>query len=294
MINTYHIPVLLEEVIHYLDPKPGQVFIDGTVGQGGHAKIILEHIVPGGRLLAIDKDPRNLAVVKEYLAVYSQSVVFICDSYRNLKSLALAHGFSSIDGILLDLGFCSSQIEEADRGFSFLHEGPLDMRYHPEDLLTAKEIINEWSQEALKDIFIRFGEEKEAEKIAVKIVRERKHKPIRTTTQLAELISFIMTRRGKIHPATKVFQALRLAVNHELSELEEGLPQAISLLKQGGRLAVISFHSLEDRIVKQFFKQQEQKGFIHRLTPFVLTPTKEEQQKNKRARSAKLRVIQKI
>ncbi|PJA46970.1 16S rRNA (cytosine(1402)-N(4))-methyltransferase [Candidatus Uhrbacteria bacterium CG_4_9_14_3_um_filter_36_7] len=294
MTSTYHIPVLLDEIISYLDPQPGQTFIDGTVGQGGHAQVILEHVIPGGRLLGIDKDPSNLEIAKERLASYSQSVVFVCDSYRNLKSIAKKYGISSVSGIILDLGFCSSQVDEAARGFSFQEEGPLDMRYNLEQDLTAQIIVNEWSEQELTEIFIRFGEEINAKQIARAIIQRRKQQPLETTIELAHLMTDLFPKKGRLHPATKIFQALRIAVNHELNDLIEVLPQAVELLASHGRLAVISFHSLEDRILKDFFKQKEKEQVIRKVTKSVVQANQKEKQKNHRARSAKLRVIEKL
>ncbi len=287
MTQYKHIPVLLQEVLTHLLPEPNQVFIDGTVGQGGHAEAIASHILPGGRLLAIDRDPVNLGIAKDRLASLGTSVVFVNDSYANVTEIAQKHDFNHVDGILLDLGYSSLHIEDATRGFSFQKEGPLDMRYDPSGELTAKIVVNEWYEEDLARTFRIYGEEVRSSEIAKEIVRARKIKPIETTTQLAEIVVGAMHGRGAIHPATKIFQALRIVVNDELGELERALPMCVDLLGEGGRLAIITFHSLEDRIVKNFFKSQTQ---LEIVTKRPIAPTRAECKKNPRSRSAKLRV----
>ncbi len=297
MTRYKHIPVLLTEVIHHLRPEPNQVFIDGTVGQGGHAFAIAERIsgiagsgsagLPGGRLLAMDRDSVNLGIARERLVSFKESVVFVNDSYANLSAIARKHAFDSVDGILLDLGFSSLHIEDATRGFSFMKEGPLDMRYSLKDELTAKIVVNEWYEEDLARTFRVYGEEVRAAEIAKAIVMARRTKSIDTTTQLADLVSGVMKGRGATHPATKVFQALRIVVNDELGELERVLPQCVDLLKVGGRFAIITFHSLEDRIVKNFFKSCTD---LEIVTKRPIVPSRLEIKENPRARSAKLRV----
>ncbi len=291
MKEIAHEPVLLDEVIHYLDPKPKEHFIDGTVGLGGHAKEILKRTLPEGRLLGIDRDAENLERARKRLAEFQDRVILVQDSYANTKKYAYDYGFDQVDGILLDLGFSSVHIEKPDRGFSFQTEGPLDMRYDQRQELTAKTIVNTWNEEELAKIFRQFGEERHARQIARAIVANRKDMEIRTTGQLAELVASVIPRRGKLHPATRVFQALRIAVNDELGELQRALPDLVDLLAPGGRLAVISFHSLEDRIVKQFMNSQHE---LRILTKRVVKPTQEEIKKNPRARSAKLRVAERV
>ena len=288
-----HIPVLLREVLEFLSPKQNQTMIDGTVGQGGHALAIVERLLPDGRLLCIDRDPTNLATAKERLNQYQKNVVFAQDSFANIKKIAYVHGLTSVSGILLDLGFSTAHLEDAGRGFSFQREGPLDMRYDPNQILTAAGIVNEWSKEDLAKIFRQYGEELQAEKGAVAIVQTRASAPLRTTAQLAELVASVIRRRGKIHPATRVFQALRIAVNDELGQLRQALPDMLELLAPGGRLAIISFHSLEDRIVKDFFKTQAIIK-IKQITKRIVTPEQEEIFRNPRARSAKLRVVERL
>lgn len=288
-----HIPVLAKEVIEGLDPKPGQHFVDGTVGLGGHAALILERTSPDGKLLAFDKDAANLATAKENLKRFGDRVTFINDSYANLAEYVHPHGFDQVHGILLDLGFSSVHIEDASRGFSFQQSGPLDMRYDKRQELTAEVIINSWRAEDLADIFHTYGEERHAHKIAKRIVDERRRERIQTTERLAQIIKDVVPHSGKpmhIHPATRVFQALRIAVNDELMELERTLPTALHALAAGGRLAVISFHSLEDRIVKQYFKSQTG---LKILTKRPITASEEEININPRSRSAKLRIVEK-
>lgn len=291
-MTPQHIPVLLDEVLEYLNPEPGKQFIDCTVGLGGHAEKILERTSPTGQLLAIDRDGINIKTAKQKLGRFSDRLNFVEGSYQNLTEYAYANGFSSVDGILLDIGFSSVHIEDASRGFSFRNEGPLDMRYDLQQSLTAAEVINHWPKEDLVLIFRKYGEEKRAEKIASAIVSERKEKTFQTTTQLADFIQDMSSRSGKIHPATRIFQALRIIVNDELGALEAVLPQTLDLLKPGGRLAVISFHSLEDRIVKRFMKSSDNTK-IKIITKKVIQPSQEEIRRNPRARSAKLRVLEK-
>ncbi|MBM5790031.1 16S rRNA (cytosine(1402)-N(4))-methyltransferase RsmH [Candidatus Parcubacteria bacterium] len=291
-----HIPVLLNEVLEYLDPEPNRSFIDGTVGQGGHAEAILQRVTPvvrqsSGRLLAIDRDAANLAIAKQRLAGFGDAVVFIHDSYAHVKRHALANGFARVDGILLDLGFSSAHVDDPGRGFSFQHNGPLDMRYNQSRGETAADIVNAWSEDELARVFRQYGEEPKAREIAQAIIARRKERLFEQTQDLSECVQKVIPRRGKIHPATRVFQALRMAVNDELGELSRALPDLIDLLQPGGRIAVISFHSLEDRVIKTFLKERRDLSMVTRR-PIV--PTREEITRNPRSRSAKLRVAQKV
>jgi 16S rRNA (cytosine1402-N4)-methyltransferase len=287
-----HVPVLLSEVLRFLDPKPGESFIDGTVGLGGHAKELVARVLPGGRLLAIDRDQDNLERAKKRLAEYIHRVVFVRDSFVHLADHAYAHGFSDTRGVLLDLGFSSVHVDDPSRGFSFQTDGPLDMRYDQTQELTAAIIVNEWTKEELVRIFRVYGEERFAMKMADAIIKARKKERILRTVELVDVVTSVAKRRGRIHPATRVFQALRIAVNDELGELERALPEALKVLAPGGRLAIISFHSLEDRAVKRFFKQHDGRELTV-LTKHVVTPTEDECKRNPRARSAKLRVVEK-
>ena len=286
-----HKPVLLDEISNYLKPEPKSLLIDGTVGLGGHAATLLPRVLPGGRLLGIDRDAANLERARERLSGFGDAVVLVHDSYANVRTHAYAHGFTHVDAILLDLGFSSVHVDDPDRGFSFQNDGPLDMRYDQSQPLTAGELVNTWSEDELARIFRQYGEEVNARPIAHSIVRSRAKMPFTRTVQLAELIAGLKRHHGKTHPATKVFQALRIAVNDEFGELERVLPECVNLLKPGGRLAIISFHSLEDRIIKQFFKSTPA---LKVVTKRPITATREERLENPRARSAKLRVAEKV
>lgn len=291
-----HIPVLTKEVLELLDPKENENFIDCAVGQGGHARLILERTGPSGRLLGVDLDPLQIENCKENLAEFKDRLVLINDSYGNLKKIVERENFESIDGVLLDLGFSSWQLEKsgrpacAGRGFSFLKDEPLDMRYSQKGELTAELIVNKWPEQEIEKILKSYGEEKFSKKIASEIIKERKLKPIKTTFQLVEAIKSAIPEKfqhGKIHFATRTFQALRIAVNDELENLKKVLPQIISILKTGGRIIVISFHSLEDRIVKNFLK--DNKNLLNILTKKPMQASEDEKIINPRSRSAKLR-----
>lgn len=271
-----HIPVLQKEVIKYLDPSPNENFIDCTFGEGGHALSILEKNSPGGKVLGIDWEIR--------IQSKNKRLILVQDNFANLKEIVEKYKFKPVHGILMDLGYSSWHLDESGRGFSFKRKEPLDMRYDKNGGLTAEKIVNYWSKLEIQKILTEYGEEKRAGNIAEKITEARKWKPIENTKQLAEIIS----KTGSSPRQT--FQAIRIAVNDELGNLEKVLPQAIEILEQGGRLAVISFHSLEDRIVKNFFKNSS----FEILTKKPITPGLEEITKNSRARSAKLRAIIKI
>ena len=311
-MTYFHQPVLLDEVLFYLNPLPGQNFIDATIGGGGHAAAILQRTAPAGRLLGLDRDPAAIAAAQKNLAEYSQRFTLIQDSYKNIDKIIYGQGLSiRFNGILLDLGFSAHQISAADqRGFSFQKEAGLDMRFGPDSDVTAQDIVNNYPENKLAEIFYEFGEEPQARQIAKQIILFRKQKPLTTTFDLLEAIQRVKrTRPGAIHPATKVFQALRIAVNQELEVLAAVLPKLISLLPGHGRLAVISFHYLEDRIVKKYFSQENKdclcpKEFpicrcghnrsIKIITKKAVKPTPAEIHNNPRSRSAKLRVIEKI
>ncbi len=290
-----HIPVLQKEVLKYLNPQPNENFIDATFGEGGHAFAILEKIAPNGKVLAIELDP---ALYEKLSKEKVERLVLVNDSFVNLKEIVQREKFKEISGILFDLGLSSWHLESSGRGFSFQRDEPLIMRYDGNSrMLTAEKILNQWPERDLEKILKKFAQEKFAKRIAKEIIRERKAKPIKTTLQLVEIIKRATPRwyhQRKIHFATKTFQALRIAVNEELTNLEIVLPQALEILKIGGRMVVISFHSLEDKIVKNFLKSMAQKGCLKILTKKVIRPSIEEIQINPRARSAKLRAAQKI
>lgn len=306
LTTSVHKPVLFREVLAMLQPHASGRYIDGTVGGGGHAEGILLASIPDGRLLGVDRDPEAVAFARQRLAPFGDRVVLVNASFSGLAASAAEYEFTSVDGILLDLGLSSRQLADAQRGFSFLNEGPLDMRFDTHSGRTAADLVNNLDAEELADLFWRYGEEQQSRRIARLIVVNR---PLTTTTELADLIAGQARRTGKRgpyrHPATKVFQALRIAVNDELGEIEKGLEAAIRLLKPGGRLAVISFHSLEDRLVKQFFRQMSRdctcppeqpictcgsKASLKLVSRKAVQPTAEEIAENPRSRSARLRV----
>lgn len=305
-MSRSHLPVLYPEVLAGLKPAPGGKYIDGTLGAGGHAAGILTLSSPDGRLLGMDRDPRALETARAALAPFGDRVTIVSASYTHMADAA--RGFAPVDGILLDLGLSSLQLDDPARGFAFQSEGPLDMRFDPQSELTAAEIVNEWPLDELADILYQYGEERHSRKIAQAIGAAR---PLRTTTQLAEVVVRAVGGRrdaSRIHPATRTFQALRIAVNGELDMVKEVLPIAVSLLNPGGRLAVISFHSLEDRIVKDYFRLQARgpqndpalpapAHFVPVLKEITRKPgvaSAEEIARNPRARSAKLRIAEKL
>ncbi len=305
-----HQPVLYQEIIHSLQPLGDGHYIDGTLGAGGHAEGILEASAPDGRLLGLDVDPVALAIARERLARFGDRAILVYASYTEMTAQAAGLGWQAVDGVLLDLGLSSMQIDNAQRGFSFLADAPLDMRFNPANPITAAQLVNTLSEKELADLIFRYGEERQSRQIAHAIVQAR---PIETTRQLAELVKRVMgrgkARSERIDPATRTFQALRIAVNRELESLENVLPQAVEILAPGGRLAVISFHSLEDRIVKQFMQRESQDCICpprqpvctcgHHATIKVITrhpvrPSEAEIQENMRARSARLRVAERL
>lgn len=334
-----HIPVLLKEVIHYLNPKPGENFIDCTIGSGGHAFPILQKISPNGKVLGIDLDKKAIETVNvkcQSSNVKCNNLILIQENYKNLTEIKNEYFNFPIHGILLDLGFCSVQVEDRYRGFSFLANGPLRMNYElgirNHGGLTAEKIVNEWKEEELIKIFREYGEERQAKRIAEAICQEREERRIRTTGELVAIVCQAKgekvkereekrerrgedgkkrkwgNRKEKIHPATKVFQALRIVVNDELNNLKKVLPQAVEILQPEGRLVVISFHSLEDRIVKEFFKKEskdcicppeipvcrcDHKATLKILTKKAVKPTELEIKRNPRSRSARLRATEK-
>lgn len=298
-MREVHVPVLLKEVLEIFDPQPGQNYIDATINGGGHASAILEKIGSTGRLLGIDWDSGLIEELKiKFRKSKFKNTALICDNYANLKSISAEYNFNQIDGIIFDLGFSSHQLEKSGGGFSFLRDEPLDMRYNPKtNELSAEKIINTWSKEAIADVLWKFGEERFSRRIASAIVDARAAKPIRRTNELVRVVArsvpaFYLNK--KLHPATKAFQALRIAVNGELDNLEKGLSGALEALSIEGKIIVISFHSLEDRIVKNIFREESRKRSVKLLTPKPVIPSLEETKNNPRARSAKLRAVKKI
>ncbi len=254
--TTPHIPVLYSEVLEALAIRAGGRYIDGTLGWGGHSAGILEHAAPDGQLLGIDQDAMALEAARERLAPFGDRATIVYGNYRQLRMLASAQGWEAVDGILLDIGVSSPQLDTAERGFSFQADAPLDMRMDQQQPLTAADLVNTLPENELADLIYTYGEERQSRRIAQRIVQQRRTRPLTRTSELAEIVSRALGgKRGPTHPATRTFQALRIAVNDELKALEEGLHAATDLLRPGGRLAVITFHSLEDRIVKEWFRR---------------------------------------
>lgn len=304
---TGHTPVLYQQVLAALEPSAGARYIDGTIGAGGHASGILEACAPDGMLLGLDRDPAAVAIARLRLKPYRDRVFLHHASFDEMTTHAASHGWNTVQGVLLDLGLSSMQVDDAGRGFSFRLVGPLDMRFDPSQSLTAADLVNGLPERELADLIARYGEEKRARRVAQAILKAR---PLESTYALAEVVATVVGRtRSGIHPATRVFQALRIAVNDELKTLEGGLEQALKLLAPGGRIAVIAFHSLEDRIVKQFFRQESKdcicppdrpmctcghRAQLRLSTRRPIRPDEKEVQRNPRARSARLRVAERL
>lgn len=302
-----HQPVLYQEIIHGLRPQRAGRYVDGTVGAGGHAFGILQASSPDGLLLGMDLDPHALEIAKARLAIFAERVILVQASYSTIQDQLETSGWENVQGILIDLGLSSMQVDTPDRGFSFRQEAPLDMRFDPSNPVTAADLVNHLPESELADLLYRYGEEHRSRQVAKAIVLAR---PIETTSQLAAVVASA-THSGKsgIHPATRTFQALRIAVNQELDVLEAFLPQAVSCLAPHGRLAVIAYHSLEDRIVKHFFRQEStdclcppkqpictcgHKASIKEVTRHPIQPQAEEVRENPRSRSARLRIAERI
>lgn len=303
---TYHRPIMVAEVVELLQPRPGAIVVDGTCGGGGHAEAILR---TGADVLGLDQDPDAIQEVEERLSPYGGRVTLRQANFRDANQVLDELGIIGIGGALLDLGVSSRQLENGERGFSIMRNGPLDMRMDPRRELTAADVINSYSEEELTNLFRDLGEEPAARRIASLLVKQRKVEPFRETVQLAKAIEKIVWRHGRRHPATQVFQALRMEVNDELRALEDGLHALTARLEQGARIAVITFHSLEDRIVKNFFRDRSRQWLDRPEWPeprpnpdykFTLITSKpveaglEEQRLNPRSRSAKLRVAERI
>jgi len=302
-----HHPVLYHEIIHVIRPQRDQKYVDGTLGAGGHAWGLLKESSPDGLLLGLDVDPQALVLAQERLAEFGARAKLFQASHTTLRQQLDQVEWSLVDGIVLDLGASSMQFDTPDRGFSFLQDGPLDMRFDPTNPLTAADLVNTWDERSLAEILYTYGEERRSRQVAKAICHAR---PFNSTRQLAQLVEQVVGRTPgtKLHPATRTFQALRIAVNQELAAIEKTIPQAVEALAPGGRLAVITFHSLEDRIVKNMFRSfsQDLRDEMHPMAPVLrpavtrlvqrkpILPTEEEIEQNPRARSAKLRVIEKL
>ena len=302
-----HTSVMLKEVLENMSLPGKKVVVDCTLGLGGHAKEMLQLMPKNGKLIAFDLDNEHIKLAKKVLKDFADRVIYVNDNFDKLAENLQKLNIKSVDAILFDLGLASPHVDMGERGFSFMKEGPLDMRFNVKQELTAEEVINKYSEKELLRIFREFGEEKRARKLAFEICQARKRKPFKTTNQLADFVEKIIKRQGHIHPATRIFQALRIEVNHELDALRQSLLQTLDFLKPGGRLVVISYHSLEDRIVKNFIRdncrdyvnlpdQMVTTHLIPKLTMIFkkpIEPGEEELKANPRSRSAKLRVAEK-
>ncbi len=306
-LDLHHTPVMVPEIMNALDVQPGGRYIDGTLGEGGHSKSILTAADPGGQVLGLDADAEAISVATERLAEFGDAFLALDVNFRDVRATALRYEFVPVHGVLFDLGVSSLQLDRESRGFSFRRSDPLDMRFSFDQKITASDIVNGYAESELADLIFHLGEDRAARRIAREIVRNR---TINTSLELAEVVEKANPRSGrKTHPATQTFQAIRIAVNDELSALESALEQAVSLLGQGGRMAVISYHSLEDRIVKNFIRKQasdcvcppgtpvckcDHLATLKVITRRPIVPTDEEIESNPRARSAKLRVAERI
>lgn len=292
-----HEPVMLQEVIHLLKLQNGMVVVDATIGTGGHALEIINHIAPDGALIGIDRDKESLMVAKERLQAYGTQCTFVQDNFYNIDKILPSLSIGSVDAVLLDLGISSYQLDNAIRGFSFVNEGPLDMRMDRESSVSAFDLINNLSPEELAALLWRFGQERYSRRIASMIARHRKDEAIDTTTQLSRLVAKAVYRaktKSRIHPATRTFQALRIAVNRELESLELFLDKIAPFINTHGRICVIAFHSLEDRIVKVKFRDLAKTKHFRLIEKKPFTPTFQESKSNPRSRSAKLRILEKL
>lgn len=304
-----HVPVMRDEVLRYLHPRSGGTFLDGTVGGGGHAAAILEACAPQGRVLGLDRDAHALTIARPRLAAFAGRTVLVHANFSQAGEVLAHLGWEKVDGILLDLGFSSLQVEDGERGFSFSRSGPLDMRMDQDDDWCAADIVNSASEGELREIFHDFGEERAAGRLARAVVRARSQSPFLTTTDLVQTIEQVVrsSPQSRIHPATRAFQALRIAVNRELDHLTAFLREGYRLLRPGGRLVILAYHSLEDRLVKEAFRLWAATCLcppqiqlcccgwspqVRILTPKPLTPAETEIERNPRARSARLRAVE--
>ncbi|MGA2774610.1 MAG: 16S rRNA (cytosine(1402)-N(4))-methyltransferase RsmH [Candidatus Omnitrophota bacterium] len=295
----YHVPVMLEEVIDYLKLQPGMTIVDATMGTGGHSMAVMERIMPGGRLIGIDRDKESLEVCRRRFKDYSTACEFVHANFIDLDLVLKNMSINKIDGILFDLGISSFQLADAQRGFSFQNAGPLDMRLDRESYISAYDLVNNLNEEEISGLLWAFGEERWHNRIAHLLVQERERQPISTTEQLANIVERSIPYRYRhryyrIHPATRTFQAVRIAVNRELEILEEAINKAIDFLHGRCRICVISFHSLEDRQVKHAFRKAAFDGLINIITNKPLTPGMGEIQANPSSRSSKLRVAERL
>ncbi len=292
-----HRPVLLKEVVHNLKPGAGDVVLDATAGGGGHAEELLRKITPGGRLIAVDKDPEAMERTRHRLMEFADAVTCVNDDFRNIEKIFGHLGITSIDKALFDLGMSSFQVDDGKRGFSFSKEGDLDMRFDPDKGISAREIVNKFSSAALADIIKKFGEERYAVLVAKKISSVRGKRRIKTTSELKDIIVDAIGRKyrkQRLHPAIRTFQALRIYVNDEITAAEEGIKKTIDYLAEKGRICVISFHSIEDRLVKNIFRDGAKDRQLKILTKKPIVPEEGEVRSNPRSRSAKLRAAERL
>jgi len=300
MLETvWHVPVMLQEVIDYLRLEPGQTIVDATLGCGGHSLEILKRITPGGRLIGLDRDEDSLAICKERLSEFKESCEFVHANFSDLDQVLEKQGIDKIDGIVFDLGISTHQLKDAQRGFSFQEEGPLDMRLDKSSYISAYDLVNNLNENEISHMLWNFGQERWHNRIARYIIEERRNQPIATTAQLATLVMRAIPFKYRksyyrIHPATRTFQAIRIAVNRELEILESVVKKAVAVLNEQARICVISFHSLEDRIIKHTFRALKAEGMVDIITPKPLIPTVSEIERNPPSRSSKLRVAQRI
>ncbi len=295
----YHIPVMLNEVLEYLNLKPGQVIVDATMGTGGHSQAILEKITPGGRLIGIDRDRESLEICKKRLADFGSACEFVHANFTQLDTALENLGIQKVDGIIFDLGISSFQLSDPERGFSFQEEGPLDMRMDRDSYISAYDLVNNLTQEEISHLLRDFGQERWHNRIAHLLVEEREKHPIATTQELSEIVvrsipARFRHRHYRIHPATRTFQAVRIAVNRELEILESAVNKAIEFLNINARVCVISFHSLEDRVIKFAFRKASAENRIEIITPKPLTAALSEVRANPSSRSSKLRVAERL
>jgi len=291
------LPVLLHEVMDYLRIEPGDTVLDATLGGGGHALECLKKIGPKGRLIALDRDLSAISAAKERLKEFSERIIFVNDNFRNISDILQSAGINKIDGAVFDLGFSSFQLDEALRGFSFLKNGPLDMRFDSRQKLSAFDVINSFGKEELTEIISKYGEERHAVLVAGAIITARGKNKIETTKELTEIILKSIGRKYRkvrLHPAARTYQALRIYVNDELTSVEDGVRGAIPLMSTGARICVISFHSLEDRIIKNLYKEMVREEKIKIITKKPVSPGIDEIKVNSRARSAKLRCAERV
>ena len=296
-LHKFHTPVMLREVLDYLNLASGKIIVDATIGTAGHSQAIIERIMPRGKLIGIDRDEESLAVASERLHNFSQSCEFVYGNFIDIDNILKSLNIKAIDGILFDLGVSSYQLENSSRGFSFQNDGPLDMRLDRNSFVSAYDLINNLNEEEISALLWTFGQERWHNRIARFLVQEREKHSITTTGQLSNIVIKAIPhkyRHFRRHPATRTFQAVRIAVNRELETIETAINKSIELLNKSARICVVSFHSLEDRIVKFTFRKEASLGNIKIITPKPLTPAEAETRENPSSRSSKLRVAEKL